>query len=75
MMIDLRSPLAVLATRIPWAQIEATLAPKFAHEDRPGTVIEGSELLASTRKVAGAGRSKTGRPKAAIRLLASLLHV
>ncbi|MDF3834759.1 hypothetical protein P3W85_17595 [Cupriavidus basilensis] len=27
-MIDLRYPLAVLATRMPWAQIEASLAPR-----------------------------------------------
>ena len=33
-MIDLRHPLAVLATRLPWAAIEAALAPKFAHQDR-----------------------------------------
>jgi transposase, IS5 family len=28
-MIDLRHPLAVLATRMPWASIEATLASIF----------------------------------------------
>jgi hypothetical protein len=33
-MIDLRHPLAVLAKRMPWAQIEATLAPTFAHKSR-----------------------------------------
>ena len=32
-MIDLRSPLAVLASRIAWDQIEVVLAPKFEHED------------------------------------------
>jgi IS5 family transposase len=26
-MIDMRHPLAVLATRMPWAQIEASIAP------------------------------------------------
>ena len=30
-MINLRDPLAVLATRLPWDQIEAALAPMFAH--------------------------------------------
>lgn len=33
-MIDLRHPLAVLATRMPWAQLEATMAPLFAHRHR-----------------------------------------
>jgi IS5 family transposase len=28
-MIDLRHPLAVLANRMPWTSIEATLAPIF----------------------------------------------
>ena len=28
-MIDLRHPLAVLATRMPWAQLEATMAPQL----------------------------------------------
>jgi IS5 family transposase len=33
-MIDLRHPLAVLATRLPWALIEAALATKFERQDR-----------------------------------------
>lgn len=74
-MIDLRSPLAVLATRIPWAQIEAALAPKFVHEDRAGTVVEGHDLLGPTSAVLGAGRSNAGRPKTPIRLMASLVYL
>ena len=34
-MIDLRHPLAVLATRLPWASIEAAVAPKLAREAKP----------------------------------------
>jgi hypothetical protein len=30
-MLDKRHPLAVLARRMPWAHIEASLAPLFAH--------------------------------------------
>ncbi|MBB5413930.1 hypothetical protein HDG34_007913 [Paraburkholderia sp. HC6.4b] len=33
-MIDLRHPLAGLATRIPWTSIEATLAPVFERRAR-----------------------------------------
>ena len=33
-MIDMRHALAVLATRMPWAAIEASLAPALAHKDR-----------------------------------------
>ena len=35
-MIDPRHPLAVLASRLPWTQIEAALAPRFARQVRPG---------------------------------------
>jgi IS5 family transposase len=31
-MIDLRHPLAVLATRLPWASIEAAVAPQLARQ-------------------------------------------
>ena len=35
-MINLSDPLAVLATRLPWAQIEASLAAKFERRVRTG---------------------------------------
>ena len=35
-MINLSDPLAVLAARLPWNQIEAALAPTFARQDRAG---------------------------------------
>lgn len=44
-MIDLRCPLAVLAGRMPWGEIEAALAPKFEHKDRAGQRVEGEDLL------------------------------
>ena len=34
-MIDVRHPLAVLASRLPWRRIEQELAPLFEHQDRP----------------------------------------
>ena len=74
-MIDLRDPLAVLAKRMPWGQIEAVLAPRFEHRDRPGDCIEGHDLVGSTKVIVGAGRSNAGRPKLPIRLLASLLYL
>lgn len=47
-MIDLRHALAVLATRMPWAQIEAALAPVFAHRDRKGRPVEVAPELWSS---------------------------
>ena len=34
-MIDLRHSLAVLSTRLPWASVEAAVAPKLAHQAKP----------------------------------------
>jgi IS5 family transposase len=62
-MIDLRHPLAVLATRLPWTEIEKTLAPAFAHRDRKGRLVEGADLFGTTVQTAGSGVSQAGRPR------------
>jgi len=74
-MINLRHPLAVLATRMPWEQIEATLAPKFEHKDRAGQLVDGQDMLGPKQTLIGAGRSNAGRPRMPIRLMASLLYL
>jgi IS5 family transposase len=52
-MIDLRHPLAVLATRLPWTQIEASLALVFAHANRAGRFVDGFDLFGPTQSLAG----------------------
>jgi IS5 family transposase len=47
-MIDLRHPLAVLANRLPWAQIESVLAPAFARWNRQGQAIANSDLFGTS---------------------------
>jgi len=74
-MIDLRHPLAVLASRLPWAQIEAALAPRFARQVREGRAIERDDLFGPSAQVAGAGIAAAGRPRLPIRLMASLLYL
>jgi transposase, IS5 family len=74
-MIDLKHPLAVLANRMPWGQIETALAPSFARKDREGEVIAGDDLFGTTLEIAGVGVSKAGRPRLSIRLMASLLYL
>ena len=74
-MIDLRHPLAVLATRMRWASIEATLAPMFERRVREGRVMEGVDLFGTTAVLAGAGASAAGRPRLPIRLMAGLLYL
>lgn len=74
-MIDLRHPLAALAQRMPWSQIETTLAPLLAHKDRAGRRVADFDLFGPSLAVAGAGVSNAGRPRRPIRLMASLLYL
>ena len=74
-MINLSDPLAVLATRLPWDQIEAALEPMFAHKDRAGQTNADVDLFGPSVALAGAGRSNAGRPRLPIRLMASLLYL
>ncbi len=74
-MIDMRHPLAVLATRLPWADIEAALLPVLAHKDRAGCLVEGADLFGATAQLAGAGQSNAGRPRLPVRLMVALLYL
>jgi IS5 family transposase len=74
-MINLSDPLAVLATRLPWDLIEASLAAKFERQSRAGQILEGQDMFGATQVLEGAGSSNAGRPKLPIRLMASLLFL
>lgn len=74
-MINLNDPLAVLARRLPWDQIEAALAVKFEREERAGEILEARDMFGPMLAVAGGGISNAGRPKLPIRLMASLLYL
>ena len=74
-MIDMQHPLAVLATRMPWAQIEASLAPMLAHRDRQGRTVQDVDLFGPTVEVVGGGISNRGRPRLPVRLMVSLLYL
>ena len=74
-MIDLRHPLAVLASRMPWSQIEAALAPAFVRKSINGKVIEHDDLFGNTLEIAGGGTSAAGRPRLPIRLMSALLYL
>jgi transposase, IS5 family len=74
-MIDMRHPLAVLTTRMPWSQIEASLAPLLAHKDRAGRVIDGADLFGPTTELVGSGVSARGRRRLPIRLMVALLYL
>ena len=74
-MIHLNDPLAVLATRLPWAQLEAAIAAKFACQVRTGTVVQTDDLFGPTQALVGAGASPAGRPRLPLRRMISLLYL
>jgi IS5 family transposase len=74
-LIDLRHPLAVLANRMPWQEIEASLAHRLARQVRAGKKTEDLGLFGPTLSVAGAGVSNAGRPRLPTRLMVSLLYL
>ncbi len=74
-MIDLRHPLAVLGSRMPWQDIEASLARQFARRVREGRRLEAMDLFGRSTQLVGAGESKAGRPRLPMRLMISLLYL
>jgi IS5 family transposase len=74
-MIDLKHPLAVLGSRIPWSSLESTLGSAFARKNRDGKQIADNDLFGATLEIAGGGLSNAGRPRLSIRLMASLLYL
>jgi transposase, IS5 family len=74
-MINLSDPLAVLATRLPWDQIEASVAAKLERQVREGEILEGQDLFGPAAVVVGSGIGVGGRPKLPTRLMASLVYL
>jgi IS5 family transposase len=74
-MIDLHHPLEVLASRLPWAQIETVLAPHFARQVLEGRAVARDDLFGPSVQVAGAGVAAAGRPRLSLRRMASLLYL
>ena len=74
-MIDLRHPLAVLSSRMPWQELEASVSHLFAKKVRAGKVLDEADLFGGISKLVGAGVSPAGRPRLPLRLMISLLYL
>ena len=74
-MVDRRHPLAMLARRMPWAQIEASLAPLFARKAHASKWRDDADMFGPTQVVIAGGVSRAGRPRLPIRLMVSLLYL
>ncbi len=76
-MIDLRHPLAVLANRMPWQEIKACLARRWARQAKTGKEIEDLDLFGPVTALARAvaSNSNAGRPCVPTRLMVALLYL
>ena len=74
-MIDLRHPLAVLANRMPWQEIEASLAQRWARQVKAGKKIDDLDLFGSVSGVVSGVASNAGRPRLPTRLMVALLYL
>ena len=73
-MIDLRHPLAVLASRMPWQQIEASVAGVFSRKGRTGQALPDLDLFGEQAQRV-ASPSNAGRPRVPLRVMISLLYL
>ncbi len=73
-MIDLRHPLAVLASRMPWQQIEASLAHLFLRKARAGKAMPDLDLFGEQRQLQPRA-THAGRPRVPLRIMISLLYL
>ena len=74
-MIDLRHPLPVLANRMPWRDIEASLAHLFSRQVCAVKKTEDLDLFGATEVIAGAGVSKACSPLLPTRWRVSLPYL
>ena len=71
-MIDSNHALAVLAQRLPWAQMEQAVAPCFARKARPEQLLADDDLFGPTAQVSGGAVSNAGRARRPLRLMIAL---
>jgi IS5 family transposase len=73
-MVDLRHSLAVLASRMPWQQIEASVAHLFSRRACTGEALPGLDLFGEAPAPKGR-QSNAGRPRVPLRTMIALLYL
>ncbi len=73
-MIDLRHPLAVLSSRMPWQQIEASVSHLLSRKGRAGVAMPDLDLFGEA-PVMQARKSNAGRPRVPLRIMIALLYL
>ena len=73
-MIDLRHPLCVLSSRMPWQQIEASVSHLFMRKARSSVAMPDLDLFGEAPVVSGRV-SNAGRPRVPLRVMIALLYL
>ncbi|MEI7515786.1 MAG: IS5 family transposase [Betaproteobacteria bacterium] len=73
-MIDLRHALAVLSSRMPWQQIEASVSHIFSGKVRAGKKLPCIDLFGEQVQLVS-HKSNAGRPRVALRTIIALLYL
>jgi len=73
-MIDLRHPLAVLSSRMPWQEIEARVAQVFSRKGRAGVAMPDLDLFGEQAQHVAVA-SNAGRPRVPLRTMIALLYL
>ena len=73
-MIDLRHPLCVLSSRMPWQQIEASVSHLFLRKARSSVAMPDLDLFGEA-PVATGRISNAGRPRVPLRVMIALLYL
>lgn len=73
-MIDLRHSLAVLASRMPWQQIEASVAHLFCRRAHTGEALPDLDLFGEAPAPVGR-KSNAGRQRVPLRTMIALLYL
>ena len=73
-MIDLRQPLVVLASRMPWQQIEASVAHLFSRKASAAQAMPDLDLFGEAA-LSTARQSNAGRPRVPLRTMIGLLYL
>ena len=71
-MIDLRHPLAVLTSRMPWQQIEASVAHLFSRKGRAGAAMPDLDLFGEQERRTAV--PSNAAPRVPVRVMISLLY-
>ena len=74
-MVDLGHPQVVLANRMPWQEIEASLAQLWTRQVKAGKKIEDLDLFGPVLASTGGGLSNAVGPRLPTRLMVALLYL